>query len=304
MADYYKAGAAITSLENIIDGIKAFVTAAAPGPAWVEDASYLNAAHPGEMFMANAGATTMYVYWKIETIGGDDVLRAYWSDGTGYAGGAGPTTGYWSAPGAEFFINTTDYTYTLFLFADEERLIAVLKGTVKDGAVLEADEADVVYQTMYCGEYTSGDPTNDTYPLLIAGNGYYAHGRNTVPTTREYGWFPETMVKTIGPSDHRLAARSDVADWQPQFDVDFIPPRNSRGSEAYAYQQACFVYHPGSEEFFALTGMFVTTVDVGLEEDVTIAAATYWSFPGLLNIVPSAAGYGACYLVPKGTVVP
>jgi hypothetical protein len=304
MADYYRTGSAVTSRQDIIDEILNFVTDGA-GAAWTEDATFTAGANPGELFLETSGATPMHIYFNSISIGVNDVLQAYWvAFPGGFGGGLGPTAEF-SSPGACFFLDTTRYDYTLDLYADEERCIAVLHALVKEGVILTTTQSRQC-QILYFGEYNPHcDTADDLYPLLIAGNCGTLIGL-TLPEGRESGFFPESLAKKIGPGD--LVFTGIVKrGWEPRFDFDFVPPRNSRGAEVFALQQDIHVRIGGSEEALSLTGMLITHPDVGWAQDVTIGVDTYRSFQAIVNSVPDPdveGSIGPVYLVPKGTNIP
>jgi hypothetical protein len=308
MADYSRIGTSVSSYEDILDELVSFLTATGPGAAWVEDASYPNSGHAGELFIATSGATTGYVYLKEETVDSNDVLQAYWvpSSANGYGGSSGPTN-HKGAEGCGFFLDFTVYDYYLDVFSDEERCVAVVRGTKKVGdtpALVGSN--DTHYQILYLGEYTPGDSTNDTYPMAVLGHYTYLLQANVAPDGYEADFFPEAMCRALsaagtGVGQHRQGSSPFSVLHGPGFD----PPKNSYGSEALAFPQQVFVNFPGSEYAFTLTGMYVTTKDVGLEQDVSIGGADYRSYPTHANVYPlTDGGQAACYLIPKGTDVP
>lgn len=304
MADYYRTGSVVTSRQDVIDEIFDFVTDGA-GAAWTEDATYTKAGNPGELFLETAGATPMHVYFNSISVAGFDVLQAYWvANPGGFGGGTGPSAEF-SCPGVCFYLDTTRYDYTLDLYADEERTIAVLNGIVKEGVILTTTQARTC-QVLYFGEYNPHcDAADDTYPLLVAGNCGTLLGL-TIPEGRESGFFPESLAKKIGPSNLVFTGVVERG-WHPKHDFDFVPPRNSRGSEVFALQQDVYVRAGGSEEALSLTGLLISHADVGWGQDVVIGAATYRSFQTIVNSIPNPDvpnSAGSVYLVPKGTNIP
>lgn len=304
MADYYQTGNAVTTTQDIIDTLLAFLIAVAPGAAWVEDITYTSVANPGELYLATSSATTFYVYLSEETIDTVAVLQCWWDDGAGYGGGAGPT-GHFGVRNAAFYMDA-HYDYVLHIFADEERCIAVLRGTLKNGVVPDEDDVAITYQTLYFGGYTSHSAAiDDPYPVVVAGNMGILVGWERVDSdVYEAGFFPEAIVKKVGPNDEVFAHQRPEG-WDVLYDARFRPPRNSRGSEVFAFQQDLHVYALGSEESLSLTGMHLTVTEVGLEQNVAIGGADYYSIPSICKVNPEATGsYGPVYLIPKGTVVP
>lgn len=308
MADYSRLGQTMTSYEDILDEFVSFLTASGPGAAWVEDASFTNASNAGEFFIRNAGATAGYFYWKEETVGGNAVLQCYWvpAASNGYGGAAGPTN-HKAEEGVAFYCDFTLYDYTLDLYADEERCIAVLKGTKKVGDTPSSIEyPNTYYQIVYFGEYVPGDSSNDTYPMATLGHMGYLLDANTQPDGYEWGFFPEAMCKSLSAAGSGIGLHRNGF---PRFDVsrqpDFDPPKNSYGSEAFAFAQEVTIDYPGSEYAFTLTGMYVATKDVGLEQDVSIGGNDYRSYPTHSYVIPvTPTGQAATYLIPKGTDVP
>ena len=305
MADFHRLNIPVSSIQNIIDAIRSFLTAAGPGPGWVEDASYNSTVNLGELFLeTTAGIDNLYVYFNgLNTVEGQAVLQCYWVPpaSNGFGGGGGPQNAV-SARGSFVYINSTTRSYTLDLFSDENRCVAVLKSApLSNGAgVVPDEESDT--QILYFGRMLShAGGVNDTYPNLVAGNGLYSVLPG--PADREVGFFPESIAKQIGPNN-RDFGRIIGNGWEVSNDHTFDPPRNSRGSEAFAYTQDIYVRYPGSEESFSLYQMVLSTQDIGLEQDVTISGTVHYSIPSLLNIVRRIPGTAqSVYLVVKGTVI-
>lgn len=311
MADYNRLGTSVSTYENILDALLSFLTAAGPGPAWVEDASYPNSANAGQLFIRNAGATTGYVAFEEVTVGGNAVLQAFWVPGAanGYGGGTGATAKY-SEEGCGFFADFTRYDYVLDQYADEERSIAVLIGTLKTGLSATKELPETVYQTLYFGEYTPGDSTNDTYPLAVLGDYTYLLGANDIIDGYEGSFFPEAMAKATAAAGTKAKGfhrgGRPGASFEVLYDESFKPPLNSYGGEAFAYQQQVFLRWPGGEYAFSLTGMWLSSADVGLEQDVAIGGADYRSYPSLATVwgsEPQPNGPYSVYLIPKGTAI-
>lgn len=308
MADYYRTGTAVTSLQDVIDEILAFTTAAAPGPGWAEDATYPAAANPGELFLETSGATAFYIYFNDITIGAVTVLQCYRVPGAanGFGGAAGPTN-HFTAPGACVYLDTVNYTYVQHSFASEDRAIIAIKGTLLEAMGHDITLPAETYQLLYFGGYTPhAAAADDPYPNIVLSNGALAAG--LAPSSETEGYFPLCLAKMIGWSGaadlYRFACYIGVG-WNVLHGRTVVLPRNSRGTESFAYQQDVHVFYPGAEESFSLTGMYVSTKDHGLEQDVTIGIATYYSLPTLLTaheISPTTEPN--VYLVPKGTVVP
>lgn len=320
MADYYRTGTTVTTVEDILDALVDFLTSSGPGPGWTEDASYLNSAHAGEMFIRTSGSTNMYLYFTASTVLSKTTLQGWWVPGTsnGYGGGTGPTN-HITHQFCGVVLDNTNYVNTLHMFANEDRVVAILKSVLRPGIIV-SNTQDTVFQVIYAGGYTShADSADDTYPLLVASNGY---SRLVEPSGAQWntGSFPDTVVKKIGPGNITMAAndfrtfssgqRVDTQVVRKAKDIDFKVPRNSRGGEAFAYEQELYISFPGAEESLSMTGLYITTPDVGLEQDVTIGVNTYYSFPQLVNCAPAfeyPGGpmlYGNIYLINKGTVTP
>jgi len=306
MANYYRTGTAVTTYQEIINAMLSFLTAAAPGAAWVEDATYTAAGNPGELFLATSGGTTHYIYLFAETVSGNAVLQCYWLPGAanGYGGGTGPAL-HETEEGCAFYCDFGNYVYTLHMFADEDRSICALKGKRRAAAPSTLDEPYEYWQILYFGAYTPADSTNDTYPQLVAGSATYAFDANTPPTDYEGRFFPEALTKAVDASDTVRGFHRYDPDFEVLLGPDFVPPRNSYGSEVLAYLQQGFTRLPGLEYAWTFTGLYVTTQDVGYEQDVTIGGDDYYSVPTLGHITADIDGNTpAAYLIPKGTVVP
>ena len=302
MADYYRTGITVASHQDIINNILSFVTASAPGPAWTEDATFPAGSNPGKLFLKSSGTIPQYVYLSTTIVATKSVLQGWRvpSTANGFGGATGPLQ-HNMVFGAHFILDTTLYDYVQHLFADTDRCIAVLVAIPKAGVAVPSVESHT--QMMYFGQYTPHSGTiNDPYPCIVAGNSAFTISTPTDGV--EFGFFPESIVKTVGP-DNNPFGRQVNNGWKVLHSHTFVPPRNSRGAEAFAYQQDIHIFAPGSEESLSLTGMVLSTKDHGMFKDVTIAAAPYFTVPSLLNHIPSVdQGYGALYLIPKGTLVP
>jgi len=303
MADYSRIGTSVSTIQNVIDDILAFVQTTPTGPSWVEDATYTVSGNSGKMFLRTAGGTLAYVYFSTETVETQSVLQTWWvpSTSNGYGGGSGPS-GHKTAPGAFLYLDTTKYDYTQTLFADSNRLIVVLKGVLKEGVVPDVTDEAVQYQVLYLGLYTPHcDASDDTYPLVIAGNAGSILLTMAAPPAEE-GFFPECLVKTVGPNNLLLAIDSPAPGvWEPAMDADYEPVKNSRGSEAFAVRQGVRVRLAGAEESFSFIGLYLSTKDHGFDATVSISSADHRSFPALLRVPDVATSSQAVLLAPVGT---
>lgn len=299
MADYYRTGTAITSHQDMIDDILSFLISSGPGPGWVEDATYAAAANAGKLFLQSQGTINNFVYLATTTVSGESVLQGFRAPAAanGFGGGSGPLL-HKMVFGAHLKLDTASYDFVQHLFADEDRCVVVLHATAKAGAAVSGQESFT--EILYLGQYTPHSGTvDDPYPCMVAGNA----GR-MITNGSELGFFPESIVKAVGPNDEIFAKQAGV-NWAPLHDNAFVPPRNSRGSEAFAYQQDIHIFAPGAEESLSLTGMLLSTKDHGLFQDVTIAAAPYFSVPSQFAVDNNASNeYSPLYLIPKGTNIP
>ncbi len=302
MSNSFRVNRTVTTLQTVINEILAMAIASGPGPAWVQDATFTAAGNPGNLFLRSSGSTQMFVFFKSVSYHSQTVLQCFWVPATanGFGGSAGPLL-HQTAPGCFLYLKT-GYTHVLDLFFSEDRGVVVLRSTREAGGIPESGP-EVMYQTLYFGKYTSHAASgDDTYPLVVTGNAMHAVDAPTAG--EEFGYFPESMVKRVGPGNILLAQERGVA-WNVRLDHSFVPPRNSRGGEAFAYQQDVYVRVPGAEESFSLTDVALSTHDHGLLADITVSAATYYTIPSMLHGVSSEPGsYGALLIVPKGTVVP
>lgn len=307
MANYFRTGTVVTSVQQIIDEILDVVTASGPGAGWVEDATFTAVGNPGKLFLSTSGGTTFYLYFQAATVASKNVLQAFWvpDSGNGFGGGTGPSD-HFTSPGALITLqDTTKYETTMHVFNDEDRAVVVLHATLKSGAVPSAFGQDTnIFQILYFGGVAPhAAAVDDPYPLAILGNG----GFFPFPAIddSEEGFFPLALLKRVGPNDLQFGNFSG-AGWKPLHSKTFRPPRNSRGAEAFAFQQDVHVFAPGSEESFSLTGLFLSTPDHGVGVDVTIGLDTYFSVPSLVKLTPADIGgstVGALYLIPKGLIV-
>lgn len=298
MADYYRTGTAITSHQDMIDDILSFLISSGPGPGWVEDATFTAAGNAGELFLQSQGTISNFIYLATTTVLGESVLQCWRvpAAANGFGGAAGPLL-HNMVVGAHLKLDTAAYDFVQHLFADEDRCIVVLVSTAKAGVAVPGVESYT--EILYFGQYTPHAGTvDDPYPCIVAGN-----TSRMLLNTDEAGFFPESIVKTVGPNDE-IFARQVGDNWDPLHDRSFVPPRNSRGSEAFAYQQDIHIFAPGSEESFSLTGMVLSTKDHGLFQDVTIAAAPYYTVPSQFATDVNTTEYSPLYLIPKGTNIP
>jgi len=304
MADYSRTGTSVASLQDIIDTMVSFLTASGPGPTWVQDATFTAASNAGNLFLQTAGATTMYVSFKAITVDSEDILFCHWNPGTsnGYGGGAGPTAAR-TAFGSSFRMDPVNETYQLHLFADDERCVAVLEGTPKLGTVTAGIRPRSSAQILYFGEYTPhAGAADDPYPLIIAGNSRYFQADPV--TGLQLGHWPETVFKTAGPDD-KFFDRDEGMGWRKLYGPSFDPPRNSRGSEGFVYQQDIYLDGPGLEESLSLIGCLVGNKDHGIYQTITISANDYLTVPSILYVTPEPGTdtSGHVYLFPIGVAI-
>lgn len=305
MADYHRLNQAITSVQDAIDAIHSFLTTSGPGPAWTEDSTYPKASNAGELFLeTSAGSDNLYTYFNgNNTYNSETVLQCYWvpSSSNGWGGSSGPENIH-SVKGAFLWVDGTNYTIQMDLFADENRCLVVLKSTPKiSGSVIPGDQ-ESIYQVLYFGAMNShAGSSDDPYPHVVMGNALYTV--DSLPEDQEVGFFPESLAKAIGPNDVRMG-RVEGDGWNILHGPSYNPPRNSRGSEAFTYAQDVHIRFPGSEESFSLVGMSITTPDVGLWQDISIGGTTHYSIPSLLRAVGRVdSTIPKAYLIVKGSSV-
>lgn len=270
-----------------ITAIRDFLTTAAPaGPEWVEDASYLNGDHPGELFIRNS-ANTAYLYFQssgsahiyVSTVG-HSAAEAGFGDGTGPSLTT-MVSAYPQGDGQLYLPDLTDgQSGALHLFADSDRVVVCVES-----------EPSGVHTICYAGTYTPlCNVADDANPVAVVSN-----GSGVSESTTAVDWqyqprvhnFPNTVIKRgVGG---RKAVRFSTGTASPLAAIpstDTPMPTNDRaaGNQVFTVAQMVLIGTYGAGEGLSLSGtdgtdgILRTSDALKSGEEVTEGVSTYFCF--------------------------
>jgi len=318
MADFNRLNLSVTSRQDVIDAIRAFLTVGMVGSTWTEDVSW--AGVPGRLFLENTNGSTVGYFYFHEDVGSNLLLAGLVgcnAVGAGYGAAGGPlATALNITEGDDYgvgvFLDSTGALMggegTLHLFGNEDRLIACLRCNRQS-----------VYSLLFIGFYTPHcTALDDTCPMAAVSNSpgtYYlisetSGGVNSPAEPPVEEWqhsFPLGMLKYDALGARRYI-RHELSRFNPEDGFLVIPsrrsriPRNERAAafEIFAYDTYVGIAEKSKGESVTLDGVYRCSDGIDLETTVTIGANDYFSWPSAVqpDVNPR------CYLLgPIGTAV-